>query len=97
MLLATLLTAAATRPDCEHTRCVLYGDVSWRGELLQEITTTIAVHQLHLSISANGASAAGNLTRMSDSSTTEIDATITTTSTARRRCLRRVASASGPA
>ena len=47
MLLATLLSAAATRPDCEHTRCVLYGDVSWRGELLQEITTTIAVHQLH--------------------------------------------------
>ena len=94
MLLATLLTAAATRPDCEHTRCVLYGDVSWRGELLQEITTTIAVHQLHLSISANGASAVGNLTRISSSETTAIDATITYDIDSKAAMLRwRVASA----
>ena len=63
-------------------------------ELLQEITTTIAVHQLHLSISANGASATGNLTRLSDATTTALDATITYDIDSKAAMLRwRVASA----
>ena len=89
------LTAAATRPDCEHTRCVLYGDVSWR-ELLQKIATTIAVHQLHLDLSQRRIGG-GQPDAHVDSSATEIDATITYDIDSKAAMLDQRVAARGPA